>query len=100
MRRITFDDLSFTSDGYSLKITVGGNENEGMLIDAHFNYKSIETLEFSDGTTVDLANRLIQAMNSFGTDTSSTMDVLPNPTENVSDMYNLAAGSDLIKKAV
>ena len=97
---ITFDDLSFTSDGYSLKITVGGNENEGMLIDAHFNYKSIETLEFSDGTTVDLANRLIQAMNSFGTDTSSTMDVLPNPTENVSDMYNLAAGSDLIKKAV
>ena len=39
-------------------------------------------------------------MTEFAQEDENTMDALPNPTENISDMCNLAAGSDLIKKAI
>lgn len=39
-------------------------------------------------------------MTEFAQEDENTMDALPNPTENVCDMCNLAAGSDLIKKAI
>ena len=98
------DDLSFELAGSHLKILINNDINSGIQINNQFRSTKyqIETLEFSDGTTLDLTNadQLIQAMNSFGADTSSTMDALSNPTENVSDMCNLAAGSDLIKKAI
>lgn len=109
---ITLDDLSFRKDNWSpysstvyIDINKTGNNIEiyGQLSE-YDNYTSkIETLEFADGTSVSmdsLTSQLIQAMNSFGADTSSTMDAPANLTENVSDMCNLAAGSDLIKKAI
>lgn len=102
---ITINDLTFEEDGIDLQINF---ENGNTIsIENYYNTTSghqgkIESLEFADGSQIstDAALQLIQAMNSFGTDTSSTMDVLSNPTENVSDMCNLAAGSDLIKKAI
>ena len=101
---ISREDLSFEQTGNSLRISFEDNENKGLEINDHFRYNTskVETIEFADGTTLDLTNadQLIQAVNSFGADTSSTMDALSNPTENVSDMYNLAAGSDLIKQAI
>lgn len=39
-------------------------------------------------------------MTEFAQEDENTMDVLSNPTENVCDMCNLTAGSDLIKKAI
>ena len=101
---ITQNNLSFEQIGNNLKISINGDEIKGLQINNHFSSSAnqVESIEFADGTTLDLTNadQLIQAMNSFGAGTSSTMDVLSNPTENVSDMYNLASGSDLIKKAI
>ena len=101
---ISLNSLSFEKNGDDLRILVNDDVSQGIYINDQFykSYNKIETLEFADGTTLDLTNadQLIQAMNSFGAGTSSTMDVLSNPTENVSDMCNLAAGSDLIKKAI
>ena len=101
---ITQNDLSFEQIGNNLKISINGDEIKGLQINNHFSSSAnqVESIEFADGTTLDLTNadQLIQAMNSFGAGTSSTMDILSNPTENVSDMCNLAAGSDLIKKAI
>ena len=101
---ILVTDLSFEQIGNNLKISINGDEIKGLQINNHFSSSAnqVESIEFADGTTLDLTNadQLIQAMNSFGAGTSSTMDILSNPTESVSDMCNLAAGSDLIKKAV
>ena len=101
---ISQEDLSFEKIGNNLKISINGDEIKGIQINDHFRYDSskVETIEFHDGSTLNISNadQLIQAMNSFGADTSSTMDALSNPTESVSDMCNLAAGSDLIKKAI
>ena len=109
---ITLDDLSFRKDNWSpysstvyIDINKTGNNIEiyGQLSEYNNYTSKIETLEFADGTSVSmdsLTSQLIQAMNSFGADTSSTMDAPANLTENVSDMCNLAAGSDLIKKAI
>lgn len=109
---ITLDDLSFrkeTWSPYSRTVYIDINKTGNIIeiddqLSEYDNYASkIETLEFADGTSVSmdsLTSQLIQAMNSFGADTSSTMDAPANLTENVSDMCNLAAGSDLIKKAI
>ena len=101
---ITQNDLSFEQIGNSLKISVNGKDDKGIQINNQFSSSSykVESIEFYDGSTLDISNadQLIQAINSFGADTSSTMDTLSNPTENISDMCNLAAGSDLIKKAI
>ena len=45
------------------------------------------------------ADQLIQAMNSFGAETSSAVETLSDAVENVSDMYSLAANSDLNQRA-
>ena len=102
---ITAENLFFEQVGNNLRIFINNKEGEGIQINNQLNEDStakIETIEFYNGSTLDITNadQLIQAMNSFGISTSSTMDALSNPTENVSDMYNLAAGSDLIKKAI
>ena len=103
---ISLDQLSYRTYRDNLNISIGDGNNN-ITINNYFSTKEnyqgkIETLEFADGSQIstDAALQLIQAMNSFGADTSSTMDALSNPTENVSDMCNLAAGSDLIKKAI
>ena len=61
---------------------------------------SLSDISAPEQTTSGNADPLIQAMNSFGADTSSTTDTLSNPTESVSDMYSLAANSDLTPKTI
>ena len=101
---ISQEDLSFEKIGNNLKISINSDEIKGIQINDHFRYDSskVETIEFHDGSTLNISNadQLIQAMNSFGANTSSTMDALSNPTENVSDMYSLAASQDLTRKAI
>ena len=102
---ISQSDLSFEKIGNNLKISINGDEIKGIMINNQFNAdssKRVEMLEFNDGSTINITNadQLIQAMNSFDAETSSSMDTLSNPIENVSDMYNIASGSDLINKAI
>ncbi|MEI3550069.1 MAG: calcium-binding protein [Alphaproteobacteria bacterium] len=97
-------DLSFEKIGNDLKISINGNEVKGIQINDHFRYDSskVETIEFHDGSTLDISNadQLIQAMNSFSVSNSASTDTLSNPTEDVSDMYSLAASQDLTRKAI
>ncbi len=97
---ISQDNLSFEQSEHDLKIFVNNDENSGFQIKNYY-VNRIETVEFHDGSSLDISNadQLIQAMNSFGAETSSTMDDFSNPVQNVSDMCNLAAGADLIKRA-
>ena len=75
-----------------------------MQINNQFSSESyrVETIEFYDGSTLDISNadQLIQAMNSFSLSNSASTDTLSNPTQDVSDMYGLAANSGLNNKAV
>ena len=100
---ISQSDLSFEQIGNDLKISVNGKDDKGIQINDHFRYddSKVETIEFHDGSTLDISNadQLIQAMNSFSIRNSASMDTLSNPTENVSDMYSLAASQDLTRKA-
>ena len=100
---ITRSDLTLFDDNGSLRVTIKGDSEQGMLINKHFsdtNYK-IESFQFADGSSINIgsADQLIQAMNSFSISNSASMDTLSNPTENVSDMYSLAASQDLTRKA-
>ena len=101
---ISQSDLSFEKIGNNLKISVNGKDDKGIQINDHFRYDSskVETIEFHDGSTLDISNadQLIQAMNSFSISNSASTDTLSNPTENVSDMYSLAASQDLTRKAI
>ena len=101
---ISQSDLSFEKIGNDLKISINGNEVKGIQINDHFRYDSskVETIEFHDGSTLDISNadQLIQAMNSFSISNSASTDTLSNPTEDVSDMYSLAASQDLTRKAI
>lgn len=101
---ISQSDLSFEKIGNNLKISINGDEIKGIQINDHFRYDSskVETIEFHDGSTLDISNadQLIQAMNSFSVSNSASTDTLSNPTENVSDMYSLAASQDLTRKAI
>ena len=101
---ISQSDLSFEKIGNDLKISINGNEVKGIQINDHFRYDSskVETIEFHDGSTLDISNadQLIQAMNSFSVSNSASTDILSNPTEDVSDMYSLAASQDLTRKAI
>ena len=101
---ISQSDLSFEKIGNDLKISINGNEVKGIQINDHFRYDSskVETIEFHDGSTLDISNadQLIQAMNSFSVSNSASTDTLSNPTEDVSDMYSLAASQDLTRKAI
>ena len=100
---ISQSDLSFEQIGNDLKISVNGKDDKGIQINDHFRYddSKVETIEFHDGSTLDISNadQLIQAMSSFSVRNSASMDTLSNPTENVSDMYSLAASQDLTRKA-
>ena len=101
---ISQSDLSFEKIGNNLKISINGDEIKGIQINDHFRYDSskVETIEFHDGSTLDISNadQLIQAMNSFSLSNSASMDTLSNPTQDVSDMYSLAASQDLTRKAI
>ena len=101
---ISQSDLSFEQIGNDLKISVNGKDDKGIQINDHFRYddSKVETIEFHDGSTLDISNadQLIQAMSSFNISNSASTDALSNPTENVSDMYSLAASQDLTRKAI
>lgn len=101
---ISQSDLSFEQIGNDLKISVNGKDDKGIQINDHFRYDSskVETIEFHDGSTLDISNadQLIQAMNSFSISNSASTDTLSNPTQDVSDMYSLAASQDLTRKAI
>ena len=101
---INQSDLSFEKIGNNLKISINGDEIKGIQINNQFGSSSnkVETIEFHDGSTLDIsnANQLIQAMNSFSVSNSASTDTLSNPTEDVSDMYSLAASQDLTRKAI
>ena len=101
---ISQSDLSFEQIGNDLKISVNGKDDKGIQINNHFqnDASKIETIEFYDGSTLNISNadQLIQAMNSFSVSNSASTDALSNPTENVSDMYSLAASQDLTRKAI
>ena len=96
-------DLSFKRNENNLSISINGNEEQGIEISNHFGSDSnkIETIEFYDGSTLDISNadQLIQAMNSFSISNSASTDTPSNPTQDVCDMYSLAANSDLTRKA-
>lgn len=100
---ISQSDLSFEQIGNDLKISVNGKDDKGIQINNYFqnDASKIETIEFYDGSTLNISNadQLIQAMNSFSISNSASTDALSNPTENVSDMYSLAASQDLTRKA-
>ena len=100
---INQNDLSFKTEGQNLKILINNNETAGIQISSQLQggSKVVETIEFHDGSTLDITNadQLIQAMNSFGAETSSAMETLSDAVENVSDMYSLADNSDLTGKA-
>ena len=101
---IRANDLSVEKNGNDLIFKINNQEDSGIKISNHFSSQKIETLEFSNGS-IDIsqftnADQLIQALNSFVTDTSSSMDNLSNPTEDVSDIYSLAASQDLTRKAI
>ena len=101
---ISANDLSVEKNGNDLIFKINNQEDSGIKISNHFSSQKIETLEFSNGS-IDIsqftnADQLIQALNSFVTDTSSSMDNLSNPTEDVSDIYSLAASQDLTRKAI
>ena len=101
---ISQSDLSFEKIGNNLKISINGDEIKGIQINDHFRYDSskVETIEFHDGSTLDISNadQLIQAMNSFSVSNSASTDALSNPTQDISDMYSLAASQDLTRKAI
>lgn len=61
---------------------------------------SLSDIRVSEQTTSGNADQLIQAMNSFSVSNSASTDTLSNPTEDVSDMYSLAASQDLLRKAI
>lgn len=98
---ISQNDLSFETEGQNLKILINNDETAGIQISSHFRGNVVETIEFHDGSTLDITNadQLIQAMNSFGADTSSAVETLSDAVDNVCDMYSLAANSGLTGKA-
>ena len=101
---ISQNDLSFEQIGNNLKISINGDEIKGLQINNHFSSSTnqVESIEFADGSTLNISNadQLIQAMNSFSVSNSASTDTLSNPTEDVSDMYSLAANQDLTRKAI
>ncbi|MBS4774052.1 MAG: hypothetical protein KHX55_07260, partial [Proteobacteria bacterium] len=101
---INQNNLSFVRIGSDLKIMIDGDEVKGIQISEQFgnNDKKVETLEFADGSTMDIsaADQLVQAMSSFSLSNSASTDELSNPVQSVSEMYdNFACGSNFGSKA-
>ena len=100
---ISLNDLTFEQIGTNLRITINNDETQGIQINGQtYSSNKVETIEFHDGSTLDISNadQLIQAMNSFSISNSASTDTLSNPTQDVSDMYSLAASQDLTRKAI
>ncbi len=91
---ITQNNLSFEKKDNDLIIKLNNNSEEGIKIKNQFYGGSnvIENIELSDGSNIDISNadQLIQAMNSFNTSNSASMDTLCNTTPNISEMYSIA----------
>lgn len=106
---ITLEDLTFRKSGTDLIININGDSSQGINIFNHALMRNdslteynVESIRFADGSTLNISNadQLIQAMNSFSVSNSASTDTLSNPTEDVSDMYSLAASQDLTRKAI
>lgn len=106
---ITLEDLTFRKSGTDLIININGDSSQGINIFNHALMRNdslteynVESIRFADGSTLNISNadQLIQAMNSFSVSNSASTDTLSNPTEDVSDMYSLAANSDLTPKTI
>ncbi len=101
---ISLNNLSFEKQGDDLRILINEDVTQGFYIKNQYNRYNdgIESIEFKDGSTLNISNadQLIQAMNSFSVSNSASTDPLSNPTEDVSDMYSLAASQDLTRKAI
>ena len=106
---ITLEDLTFRKSGTDLIININGDSSQGINIFNHALMRNdslteynVESIRFADGSTLNISNadQLIQAMNSFSVSNSASTDTLSNPTEDVSDMYSLAASQDLLRKAI
>lgn len=100
---ISLDDLAFEQHGRNLRIIVKGDESQGIQINNQtYSNNMVETIKFHDDSTLNISNadQLIQAMNSFSVSNSASTDTLSNPTQDVSDMYSLAASQDLTRKAI
>ena len=101
---INQSDLAFNQDENNLIINIDNNPEQGVIIQNYFSSDSYrnKTIVFDDETTLDLRNadQLIQAMNSFSISNSASTDTLSNSTQDVSDMYSLAASQDLTRKAI
>ena len=101
---ITLNDLSFTREDNNVRITINGDENQGVLLKDFYYYRGthkVDNLEFSDGTVIgtEAAMQLTQALSTFGADSGSRTD-MSEAGGTVSEMYDLACGYDLTKKAV
>ena len=98
---ISQDNLSFERINDNLKISINGDEIKGIQINNQFGSTSerVEIIEFHDGSTLDISNadQLVQAMSSFSLSNSASTDTLSNPTQDVSEMYGLAANTELNK---
>lgn len=106
---ITLEDLTFRKSGTDLIININDDSSQGINIFNHALMRNdslteynVESIRFADGSTLNISNadQLIQAMNSFSVSNSASTDTLSNPTEDVSDMYSLAANSDLTPKTI
>lgn len=100
---ISRQDLTFEIDGNNLTIKISGNKTQGIKIQNQFReFCQVEKIEFYDGSSMNLtsANQLIQAMSAFSPQASAPTDVFANPTQNVNEMYNLSANSDLVRKVI
>lgn len=106
---ITLEDLTFRKSGTDLIININGDSSQGINIFNHALMRNdslteynVESIRFADGSTLNISNadQLIQAMNSFSVSNSASTDTLSNPTEDVCDMYSLAASQDLTRKAI
>ena len=100
--QINRDDLTFSQSGNNLLINIGDDSQQGLIIQNYFSsafYKN-KTIVFDDNTTLDLRNSaaLIQAMNSFSSTNSGTMD-LTSPIQNVTEMYDIACNGSTNKNA-
>ena len=88
------------SGGSSLTID-GVEDNAKQAPHTGIGIASWDEIKVEDGSTLDISNadQLIQAMNSFSISNSALTDTPSNPTQDVTDMYSLAANSDLTRKA-
>ncbi len=101
---IGLSDLTFSQDGNDLHININNDTNQGLIIDDYFyssSYKC-ETIEFNNGSSFNLSDssQLVQAINSFGSVSGSSLDLSTSPVQNVSEMYDIAYNSTQNKQAI